>query len=564
MILLGRSMISVPPSLFRRGFSHANKEVRMKPPTRLRAPFHGALPILWFSLALLALSIQPAAQGRAAHAAPAPQSAVAAIEGIVKEAHFADDYIVYWADYAIKDRFDLYSAPVAGGVATRLTASLPAGTIESFKVAGGYVVFGFRSDANNRRYLYSIPAAGGALTLLGPTYPANPPHWVGSQLVFGIAGERVVFAVDAQVPNGFELYSAPLAGGPAVRLSPELPPVAVQYPAPFWVTSFAIDDGAGRHVALNVNKGPVAQGSGLYAAPADGSTPPTRISDAIETQLHDTFDLTPDGQYVVYIRGTELHTVRFAGGGDALIDTGTISGWKFAITPDSARIVYAPNTWPSTIKSAPIGGGTPVFVADSASAAFQLTPDGARVFYGDADLTGLFFAPVLGGAAQPVFNTPLGGVNFSADGAYAVFVAGEDAARGLYSYAIPDGPAVRIDDPAASLGGMLLFEGVLAAERALYTASNTAAPDTYRLYSVPFAGGAATPLTGDLGYEQELIWVREALGNQVLFTSGTRMNGPTRWHRLYVVPADGSAPPRLVDTPRRPGADGLFLPLLSR
>jgi hypothetical protein len=51
------------------------------------------------------------------------------------------------------------------------------------------------------------------------------------------------------------------------------------------------------------------------------------------------------------------------------------------------------------------------------------------VFYNDVDLTGLFFAPVLGGAAQPVFNAPGWGVSFSADGAYAVFVAGEDAAR---------------------------------------------------------------------------------------------------------------------------------------
>ncbi len=122
------------------------------------------------------------------------------------------------------------------------------------------------------------------------------------------------------------------------------------------------------------------------------------------------------------------------------------------------------------------------------------------------------------------------------------------------------GNLIQGDVPGASDGGFLGLEGI-ADNRVLYVARNAASGDAFRLYSVPAAGGASTPLTGDLGTGQELIAVRATAGGNVVFTSGTRLSGPTRWPWLYVVPADGSAAARLVNIAAGPS---LFLPLVHR
>lgn len=517
------------------------------------------LSILSLVVALIVLVAQAPVHGQAT-AATHTLSTMTATEGVVKDVRIAGNRIVYLVVDDAEERYDLHSVPLAGGTPLRLTAGLVAGEMASFETTStGRVVFSYRHDEDGRRYLYSVPAAGGALTRLGPIYPASPPPMTGSQLVFGLAGERVVFAVDARVPNGFELYSVPAAGGPAVRLSPELPPVAVMYPAPFWVTAFAIDDGTGLHVAISVRQGPVPQGSGLYAVPADGSVPPTLIGGGA-----DKLDLTPDGRRVVYTLGTELRTVDFAGGNDSLIDT----GWSipFAITPDSARVVYALDT---TIKSFLLASGTSTPVATdvryAATLTFQLTPDGAGVLYNDSASTALLLAPVTGGITQTVIAEPVGpaGVRFSGDGARAIFGSWSSGAA-IYSYLLPGGPLVRIDDPSTTAAGITELLVAPAGAQVVYGAG-PASVGPIRLFSVPASGGAAVPLTSDLGPDQERIAL-QTIGpdGTVLFIAGNSItSGPTRWRWLYAVPADGSATPRLVNTPSTDGFT-LFLPLLRQ
>jgi hypothetical protein len=525
-----------------------------------------AFLVLGLILALISLVAPAPVHSEGTLAATRKLSTIIATEGAVKEARIADDRIIYLGNFDAQERYDLYSAPLAGGAITRLTADLPAAEIDTYVITpAGRVVFTARHTANGLRYLYSVAATGSALALLGPAYPANPPRFAGSQLIFGLAGELVVFAVDATTPNGFELYSVPAAGGSALRLSPELPPVTgITYPAPFWVTAFAIDDGAGLHVAMNVHQGPVPEGSGLYAAPADGSTPPMLIGGRV-----DKFDLAPDGQHVVYTRGDELRIVSFTGGGDTLID----SGWAipFAVTPDSAPLVYAlQGEYPAgaAIKVAPIAGGPAMTVAENvryaAALTFQLTPDSAGVLYNDQEYTALLLAPILGGAPRTVIDMPATPfTTFTPDGSRAIFAAGASGTPAIYSYPLVGGQATRIDDPAASAGGLLIFDGVIAGDRVIY-AVRAASSDAMRLYSVPAVGGASTPLTGDLGPGQELIFVRGAAADgTVVFTTGSPLQPwQMRWRWLYAVPADGSAVARLVNIPNN--ALRLFLPLLHR
>lgn len=523
-------------------------------PTRLGRP----LLILSLAFALITLISQSPVLGQPALAATRKLSAITATTGEVKDALIAGNYIIYLANYDAEERYDLYSAPLGGGVVTRLTADLPAAAIGTFAVTpAGRVVFAARQTATGLRYMYSIPAAGGQLTLLGPTYPAVRPPLISSQLVFGLAGERVIFAVDAQVANGFELYSVPAAGGPSIRLSPELPPTSGStFPAPYWVTYFAIDDGAGQHVAFNVYQGPAPQGAGLYTVPADGSVPPTRISDALAPQLSDKLDLTPDGQRVVYTRGTELRTVRFTGGDDTLIDTG--SGIPFAVTPDSARVVYAlQGDFPAgaTIHSFPFTTAVSTTVASgvqyAAAQTFQLTPGGTGVLYNDKDATTLLLAPMTGGITQTVIAEPVGptGVQFTGDGARAVFRTW-GSAPAIYSYPLAGGTALRIDDPTTTAAGTTEVLLAPAGEQVVYgTGPYSLGP--IRLYGVPASGGAAVPLTGDLGPGQERIALK-TIGpdGTVLFIAGNSIaSGQTRWPWLYAVPADGSAAARLVNSP---------------
>lgn len=515
-------------------------------------------------LALLTLLALPAA--RAAPVAGPSPSGTPATTWVIHRADVVAGHAVFLAGATHEGPFALFSAPLSGGPAKILSAGLPGAEIGALAFTpSGRVVFSARHSSSGLRFLYSAPVAGGSLTLLGPTYPAVRPPMISSQLVFGLAGERVVFAVDAKVANAFELYSVPASGGPLTRLSPELPPISVIFPAPFWVTSFAINDGDGTHVAYRLSRGPLASGAGLYAVPADGSAQAALIGAAPER-----FDLTPDGRWAICAMDTELRAVAFDGSSDTLLAT----GWyiPFAVTPDSARVVYAlqeDGPGGTTIFSVALEGGGAATVATdvryASSGTFQITPDGAGVLYNDNDYTSLLLAPVLGGPARTVIAAPVSPqIRFTGDGARAIFGFGDATGQALYSYPLSGGEAVRIDDPALSAGGSMMFDGVVAGDRVIYAARAGSAV-AFRLYSVPTAGGPSAPLSGDLGPDQELLFVRGAGSDgSVLFSSGSA-NLPSlmRWRSLYVVPADGSAAPRLIE-PRAALSGSVYLPLVRR
>lgn len=503
--------------------------------------------ILLTLVALFGALISAPAPGAEAVTPPDPLPAQSNTNGTFRSARVAGAHAVFLAGNVLDNRFDLFSVPLTGGFATRLTAGIPPGTVNEYQVTpAGRVVFVSRRDGDSRLYLYSVPAAGGTPLLLGPTYPPRKPgQFQGSQLIFGLAGERVVFGVDSRITNGFELFSVPAAGGQTVRLSPELPADTTHaYPAPFWATTFAIDDGARTHVAFNIRQGPVGQGSGLYAVPADGSAQPRRIGQGVGSAAAIKLDLTPDGAHVIYKTDSELRTARFDGGGEALVASG--SSFNFAITANSARVVYTGNEGQGmAIKSVLAGGGTSVTVATDifyiGSQTLALSPDSTTVFYNDAAQTALLAAPVAGGDKQTVYDAPIypRDIHFTADNVYAVFIAG----GGLYRYPIGGGTATLIASPTIGEGGSFWIEGITAGGLVVYHVR----PDpqaSMRLYSVPVAGDPSMPLTESFGPGEELIAVQDlSIDGKLLFITGDRLQPlPWRWNNLYVVPADGSAP----------------------
>jgi hypothetical protein len=513
-------------------------------------------------IALLVLSIpllpQSNASAQASLSATRKLSAITAADGTVQSVLVAGARVIFLADYDESGRFDLYSAPLAGGPSIRLTAALPSGTIDDFQVSSaGLVVFATVRDSDGRPYLYSVPATGGTPLLLGPTYPTNPPPGPqpGSRLVFNLAGERTVFTVDSQRKNSFELFSVPAAGGQLTRLSQALPATDTIIPQPSWVGAFDIS--ADDAQVVYVRRGNYfGLADSLYVVPVTGGTQTLLAANVPPDSA--SFAIAPNGTRVAYATETELRTVPIGGGASALIETGAYL--PFTITGDSARVVYAVSgTTAATIKSAPLAGGAATTITADArypgggGGAFTLTPDGASVLFNDSALTALLRAPTLGGASQTVFTAAVlaNTVSFTNDGTRALFVTGSYGSQAIYSYPLASGAAVRIDDPALSAGGFLDLEGVTSGGRALYIA-RTAATTAFRLYSVPVGGGATTTLTNDLGPNQATIYVRgSGADSTVIFTSGTTgFGGPPVWRRLYAVPADGSADARLVDQPR--------------
>jgi dipeptidyl aminopeptidase/acylaminoacyl peptidase len=145
-------------------------------------------------------------------------------------------------------------------------------------------------------------------------------------------GARVVFRVDATVEDEIELWSAPSDGSaPSVRLSPTLA---------------ANEDVRGDHVIGGERAfftiGDALEGR-LYSAPIDASAAAVRLDATTSGDGVGFFEVSPDGQYVVYqtrAPGTEVFLVP-ADGSAAPLEIGDgLGGSNGAIfTPDGARVL---------------------------------------------------------------------------------------------------------------------------------------------------------------------------------------------------------------------------------
>lgn len=126
--------------------------------------------------------------------------------------------VVYTADVAARNRFELFRVPVAGGQsAVRLHPPLPAQrTVEAFRISpdGTQVVYLADARTNDVVELFVVPLEG----------PGAPPRRLNTTLAtggdvldfaFASDGWQVVYRADALANGRAELFSVPL--GPSVR-----------------------------------------------------------------------------------------------------------------------------------------------------------------------------------------------------------------------------------------------------------------------------------------------------------------------------------------------------------
>lgn len=210
--------------------------------------------------------------------------------------------VVYLADQQVDERFELYSVPVTGGTPVPLNGPLVAGgdiPRGDFAVApdGARVVYRADQAEDERFELYSVPLTGGAAVKL------NGALDVGGDILdfaFTPDGSRVVYRGDQQTDGAFELYAVPVAGGAAVRVSDPLVPGGRVF------SGYSISPD-GSHVAYLADR-EFASRVELSRAPiAGGDDDDVRMSGDL-VALGDVADfvLHPDGSRALYVADQEV------------------------------------------------------------------------------------------------------------------------------------------------------------------------------------------------------------------------------------------------------------------
>jgi Tol biopolymer transport system component len=130
--------------------------------------------------------------------------------------------VLYFVVAAATGQIEIWSASPLGGDADRIHPVLAADrSITSFAVSpdGGRVVFVADLAQNDVFELWSVPAAGGEPVRLNGTLTSAGDVAVDPRPVFTPDGSRVIYLADQLQDGRAELFSVPAAGGTALRVN---------------------------------------------------------------------------------------------------------------------------------------------------------------------------------------------------------------------------------------------------------------------------------------------------------------------------------------------------------
>ena len=213
--------------------------------------------------------------------------------------------VVYLADQDTDGVLELYSASLDGvGGATKLSGLLVTGgqVLRDFALTpdGSRVLYRADQDVDGAVRLYSVPVDGSA-----------PPIAIGGDgtggrtvMHFSVSplGGIVAYCADQDSPKVFEVYIVALDGSSAsLDLGGPFPPDADVFPELRFTA-----DGSSLLFLVDAEEN---QRFDLYRVPADGTAPPLRLSAADTDADVRAFTPTPDGTQVVLLADVETDEV---------------------------------------------------------------------------------------------------------------------------------------------------------------------------------------------------------------------------------------------------------------
>ncbi len=434
-----------------------------------------------------------------------------------------EEQVVYMADQDSLGVVGLFAVPATGGNPRQLSDEMvdTAGAIEGLQVSarGGRAVYAADRRVEGHFELLSADLATGDISRLD----ASPEGSSGvREFELSPQEDWVVFLSSRDDHRFADLWSAPVAGGPAVRLN-------VHDGEGFGVTAFRF----GRRGKTVIYRQAIYPGH-LFAVPVDGGALPVQLTPMQSEEEHggiDSFWISPDGHRVIYRRRKgDLFSVPIletAGNSSTgaeetrLTENADAPGYRSLLfaTPDGSRVVFATRSDASQrteLYRTADGGGPPIRLSArgpneaSFASPVGITPDGERLIYLlDADVLyewNLYSVPMAGGAstrlnARGAGYEDVGQALLSPSGKHVLFTARKTDSTGesIFRVGVEGGTAAgeglqRLDDvpePAGtSYNPQFGEEGQTVAFLHWSPDSGTG------LWSVPFAGGKPVRLSG--------------------------------------------------------------------
>ncbi len=483
------------------------------------------LKALLTSLALCLCLVQ------AASSAGTRISGAASIDGNVIDYEVAStgQYAVYKAyipgDTDWNGIPSIFSVPLPSGSPIRLTAPLPPGADydADFVVSpdGSRVAYDAYQDSATYHSLYTIPIGGGTAIRVSK---AGENSW---NAIFSPDSQWLVFSTTK--PDSSEhLYRVP-ASGPASSAVE----MTIQGAADFSVYDFKISPDGERLVFIGRLN--AAADWGIYSMPLMGNgSDYVKLSRDFTQQWIVSFEITPDGQYVVYryiykdgdFTGAKLYSVPIAGPisedhniSGTLVAGGKVEGFK--LSPNGLRVVfsaskevadkfelYSARVRQGLIPSFPIKLN--VVLPDDKDVYFEtldISPDNSWVAYqaNQNNAHDTFIVPLYGPASENIkVNLPISFtmgwtdyLHFTPDSQRLIFTSMQDTAGYRELYSIPVGSqaseAVKLNLPL-DIGGdtyVAVYDELISEDSlwVFYTASTVGSKKN--LFRVPVEGPAS-------------------------------------------------------------------------
>ncbi len=379
--------------------------------------------------------------------------------------------VVYIADQDANNQMEVYSAPIGGGGApVQLNDPLTATQdVASFVITADSSRVVYRVvDATplGPATLHSVPIGGGSVTRLDET---SAPSSAVTDYVVSPDGLRVVFEELTQGvvpgPATGQWRSVPTAGGSVVSVVPPVPFIAQMVGRPVFTPDSQRVVVRGEITTDGV--------SDLWSYPAAGG-PGVRLNpDLVAGGNVTQVQVTADSGTAVYVADQltdgveELFAVSVTGGPADRINAGLVMGGDvsgFTLAPDSANVVYRADQDvddTAEIYVVPVSGGLATqlngaFVAGGNVGDMLISPDSSRVVYGADELvdnrTELFSVPLTGGSRirlnpeLPAGGAVAPGALITPDGTKVVYAAEQDAdgLTEMFSVPVAGGPSVQV------------------------------------------------------------------------------------------------------------------------